>query len=131
MTARSGTRLLAAVVFGHTAVALVHGLPHLAIPVGLAAWQIAFVAVVVIALPFCGLGPVYRGRVRLGGAAVLAGGVGSAAFGTYCHFVATTPDHVSSVTGARSAPFSVTAVAISLFALATAGLGAWLLVVSS
>jgi hypothetical protein len=127
MTARPGVGLVAAVVFGNAAVTIAHGVPHLAVPVPLAPWQDA-VVVLVVGMPLVGLALLSDGRVRLGGLAVLLGGVGAAAFGTYFHFVASTPDHVASVTGSLSVPFLVTAVAISVAAVATAAVGAWLLV---
>lgn len=128
MTAGSDERLLAGVVLAHTAVNLVHGLPHAAVPVPLAVRQNAVVAVVVLALPLAGLWLVRRGKRVSGGVAILAGGVGSAVFGTYYHFLSATSDNVANVTGAWSLPFSLSAVAISLLAVGTAAVAGWVLV---
>lgn len=119
-------RLVAGIVFAHVVVNLVHGLPHADVPIALAPWQ-NLVVVVVIALPLVGLWLVRRGRIDVGGAAILAGGLGAAVFGTYYHFFSATPDNVARVTGPWSTYFLFTSVAISLLALATALVGGWLL----
>lgn len=121
-----GRRAVAAVVLAHAAVNAGHGLPHVAVPIPLAVWQGA-VVVVVITLPLAGLLLAWRGHERAGGAAILVGGVGSALFGTYYHFLSATPDNVANVTGAWSLPFLLTSVGISLLAVATAVAGGWLL----
>ena len=129
MTGRTGAvRATAGVVLAHALVNLVHGLPHAAVPVPLAAWQNLVVALVVLALPLAGLWLVWRGDRRVGGVAILLGGLGSAVFGTYYHFISATPDNVANVTGTWSLPFLLTSAGISGLAVATAGVGAWLLV---
>lgn len=123
----SGPRAVAVVVLAHAAVNALHGLPHVAVPVPLAVWQQAVVGVVVIAMPLGGLWLAWRRRERAGGAAIFAGGLGSAAFGTYYHFFSATPDNVANVTGTWSLPFLLSSVGISLLAVATAAAGWWLL----
>lgn len=120
-------RLVAGIVLAHLLVNLAHGLPHADVPVELAPWQNGFVVVVVIALPLGGLWLVRRGRVDVGAVAILVGGLGAAAFGTFFHFFSDTPDNVARVTGPWSGYFLFTSVAISLLAVATALVGAWLL----
>jgi hypothetical protein len=66
MTARQEVGLVSAVVLGHAAVTLAHGLPHLAVLVPLPPWQEAFV-VFVLGMPLVGLALVSRGLARLGG----------------------------------------------------------------
>jgi hypothetical protein len=128
MSARIGAfRVIAWIVLAHAAVNLVHGVPHAVVPVPLSVWQNAIVVGVVLALPLGGLWLAWRERPRAGGAAILIGGLGSAVFGTYYHFLSATPDNVANVTGAWSLPFLLTSVGISLLALATSGAGAWLL----
>lgn len=120
-------RLVAGIVLAHVLVNLAHGLPHAEVPIELAPWQNGFVAVVVIALPLVGLWLLARGSVDAGATALLVGGLGSAVFGTYYHFFSATPDNVARVTGHWSGYFLFTSVAISLLAIATAAVGAWLL----
>lgn len=120
-------RLVSGIVLAHVGVNLAHGLPHGAVPVPLADWQNLFVVVVVVGAPLAGLWMIRRERVRVGAAALLAGGLGSVLFGTYYHFFSATPDNVANVTGAWALPFLLTAVGISLLAVATAAAGWWLL----
>lgn len=119
---------LTGVVLAHAAVNVAHGVPHAAVPVPLAPWQQAVVAVVVLATPLVGLWLAWRGRRHVAGGTILVGGLGSAAFGTYFHFLSATPDNVANVTGPWSLPFLGTSVGISLLAVATAAVGGWLLV---
>lgn len=127
MTGRPGWRLVAAVVLANATVNLVHGLPHAAVPIQLSTWQSTVVAVVILGLPLAGLGLVWQGRGAPGAAAILVGGAGSAVFATYYHFFSATPDDVANVTGTWSLPFLLTALGISVLAVATAGVGGWLL----
>ncbi len=124
-------RLDAVVVVLHALVNLVHGIPHVVVPVPLAPWQGVFIGTIVFATPLAGLWLAWRGRQRVGGMAVLLGGLGSFVFATYHHFFSETPDNVAAVTGPWSLPFSMTAVGISLLALATAVAGGWLVRQSS
>lgn len=122
-------RLVAVVVVLHSIANVVHGIPHVVIPVPLASWQGVFIGAIVFATPLAGLWLAWRGRQWAGGVAVLVGGLGSFAFGTYFHFFSETVDNVAAVDGPWSLPFSLTAAAISLLALATAVAGGWLLLV--
>lgn len=120
-------RLLAGIVIAHAAVNALHGLPHVSVPVPLAPWQELFIAVVILMMPIGGLVFVAEGRIRAGGLAVFLGGTGSAVFGTYFHFFSATPDNVAQVTGPWAGVFYLTAMGISLLAVATAVAGGWLL----
>lgn len=122
-----GRRAVAGIVLAHLLVNLVHGLPHADVPIELALWQNVFVVVVVLAVPLGGLCLAWRGRERAGGAAILVGGLGSALFGTYYHFFSATPDNVANVSGPWSGFFLATSVGISVLAVATVLVGAWLL----
>ncbi len=119
--------MLAGIVIAHASVNALHGLPHLSVPVPLAAWQELFIALVILVMPVAGLVLVARSRIRAGGLAVLLGGAGSAVFGTYFHFFSATPDNVARVTGPWASVFFLTAVGISVLAVATAVAGGWLL----
>lgn len=123
----SGFRLVAGLVLAHVLVNLLHGLPHVDVPIELAPWQNGFVVVVVIALPLGGLWLVRQGRIDVGAGAILVGGLGAAVFGTYYHFFSATPDNVARVTGPWSEYFLFTSFAISVLAIAVALAGAWLL----
>jgi len=72
----AGGRLLAGLVLGQAAVNLAHGLPRGAVPVPLAAWQNAVVALLILALPLAWRWLAWRDYVRWGGAAIL-GAAGS------------------------------------------------------
>jgi hypothetical protein len=122
-----GHRWTAAVVAVHLVLALAHGLPHEVAPVPLATWQTAFVAVVVFAGPPVGLWFAWRGYGLLGGGLLAATGAASFLFGTYFHFVSDTADNVARVDGAWGGPFLVTAVLLSVAALAVtvAGVVRW------
>lgn len=126
MTGAHSTRTLG-VAAAHAGAALLHGVPHAAVPVPLAVWQVSFVTVVAV-LPLAGVWLARQGRTRSGGWALLTGGLGSFGFGTHFHFLSATPDNVSAVTGGWSVPFLVTSVGVSLLAAATAAAGGRLLV---
>jgi hypothetical protein len=120
-------RWVAVAVAVHLVLSLAHGVPHEVAPVPLATWQTAFVAVVVVAGPPVGLWFAWRGYSRLGGGLLAATGAASFLFGTYFHFVSDTADNVARVDGAWANPFLVTAVLLSVAALAVtvAGVVRW------
>lgn len=127
MTRTSRVRVAIGLVAAHAIVNGLHGLPHAVVPVPLEPWKEAFVGIVIGALPIAGAVLLWVGRRHSGGSLILVGGLASAAFGTYYHFLSVTPDNVARVTGAWSLPFLLTAVGISLLAVATASAGGWLL----
>ena len=120
--------LAAAAVGLHLVVSVAHGLPHGLAPVPLRAWQNAFVAVIVISGPPVGLWLAWRGYRQAGGGLVAVTGLGSFVFGTYFHFVSDTPDNVARVSGGWANPFLLTAVLISVAALAVVVSGVLLIV---
>lgn len=102
------TALAAAVAVG-AGTGLVHGGVHAAVPVPLAGWQAAYVAVTLFVAPLAGVGLAMAGRLRAGAALVAVGMASGLAFEAAAHFVVRNPDHV--VTGADGhAGFAATAL---------------------
>jgi hypothetical protein len=108
------------------AIATLHGLGHLQAGVGLAAWQQAFVAVVITAAPLVALvlywTPYQRTASLLLATSMLAGML----FGIYFHFIAATNDHVSQVPeGHGHMLFVTTAAALVPIELLATVFGFW------
>ena len=120
--------LIAAVVV-HFLVAGFHGLAHQLVPVPLAPWQMAFVALVIVAAPPAGAWLVRQPASRVLGAAVVTLSMAaSLAFGIVHHFVLVSPDNVWCVPdGPWQASFvrSAWAVAATEVAGTVAGALAW------
>lgn len=105
----------ALVVVLHLVANAAHGLPHAEAPVPLAAWQWAFVYVVVLLAPVVALGVLWRGRPRAGAGLLAASMTASLVFGLYFHFGVPNPDHVDAVrAGPWRGTFRATAVLIAL-----------------
>jgi hypothetical protein len=106
-----------------------HGIPHVAIPVELAAWQWAFVVGIANLAPIVGFGLAWQGRVRTGGA-VLAVSMGAAlVFGVYHHYLVANPNNIVAVpAGQWKLSFMVTAAGVALTDTigVLAGVGLWL-----
>jgi hypothetical protein len=95
-TQQQATRLALGLIAVHALVALVHGLAHVELGIGLSAWQTAFVGVVIGAAPLVAAAFLWMGSWRAGGALLLLSMTGALLFGAYYHFLATGPDHVAS-----------------------------------
>jgi Na+(H+)/acetate symporter ActP len=84
----------AAIIVVRQVVAQLHGMSHEELGVGLAAWQWAFVYIVIAAAPLVALvlywTPFARFGALLMGVSMLAGML----FGIYYHFIAISPDNV-------------------------------------
>ena len=87
---------LAAAVFGHLIVSMVHGYAHAGARVDVTPLQNAFVFIVILAGPLVGFG-VFFVRPRLGALIVAAAMAASLLFGLVNHFILSSPDHVSHV----------------------------------
>lgn len=131
MTRTNRVRIVIGLVTAHAVVNGLHGVPHAVVPVPLAPWQEAVVGIAIGAVPIAGAVLLWLGRHRIGASMILLGGLASAAFGTYYHFLSATPDNVARVTGAWSLPFLLTALGVSLLAVATVGAAGWLLLYES
>jgi hypothetical protein len=104
---------LAAVVFVHLAISIVHGSAHAAAQVPLSVAGTAFVLTAVLAGPLIGLaltGPV----PVIGGAVVAATLAASLLFGLLNHFLVSGADHVAQVVPAWRMLFGWTAVLLAL-----------------
>jgi hypothetical protein len=110
---------LAALVIGHFLVNLAHGAAHARAGVGLGRGQAIFVAVVILAGPFVGLGlSWFRPRA---GAWLIAATMGAAlAFGVINHFLVVSPDQVGQVAEAWRPQFGSTAILLVVFEAAGA-----------
>jgi hypothetical protein len=93
----AAARLALALIAMHALVALVHGVTHLELGIGLSPWQTGFVGVVIGAAPLVAAAFLWMGRRRVGGALLLLSMTGALLFGAYYHFLLAGPDHVSSV----------------------------------
>lgn len=125
--ARRERWLLVALVVGHAAVSAVHGVAHAELPVVLAAWQQAFVALVPALAPVVALALVWRGRERAGLALLTLSMAAALLFGLAFHYLLENPDNVAVIpAGAWHGHFTWTAATIAASELAGTALGAWL-----
>lgn len=81
------------IVLAHLAVLLAHGSGHAHLGIGTNAWQSAFIAIVIFALPLIAMVLLWT-RVQMAGVLLLGSAMaGALAFGLYYHFVATGADN--------------------------------------
>lgn len=114
--ARFGGRrtVLVAVLLGHLAVSAFHGATHGLVPVPLAPWQNAVVALATFVGPVVGVTLAWREH-PVGIPLFTVSMAGALAFGGYFHFVVENPDHVASVpTGRWQLAFQGSAVGVLL-----------------
>lgn len=111
----------------HLLVHLAHGLVHELVPVRIAAWQTAVVALVVFAAPVGAAYGLLSGRRALAAGALVTAGLGSLAFEVPFHFLLSNPDHVHAVAAGSNA-FATTAVLGALTDVFLVAVGAWLVV---
>jgi hypothetical protein len=117
-----------AVVLVHQAIAILHGMAHGNLHIGLSAPQELFVLIVITVCPLIAMALLWTRRRRVG-AVLLAVSMGaSLLFGVWNHFVAAGPDHVAEVaSGTMGRLFQMTAVLLALIEAAGCWLGfAWL-----
>ena len=88
---------LAVIVIVHSVVALWHGVAHLSIPVPLTGAQMAFVGVVIVALPLIGAGMLWTDRKTTAAWLIALSMLGSLIFGLANHFMLESPDYVMEV----------------------------------
>lgn len=88
---------LAVIVIVHCVVALWHGVAHLSIPVPLTGAQMAFVGVVIVALPLIGAGMLWTDRKTTAAWLIALSMLGSLIFGLANHFMLESPDYVMEV----------------------------------
>lgn len=101
-------RALVAAVGVAAATGVLHGGVHATVPVPLAEWQAAYVAVVLFLAPVAGAALAVRGRVRTGATLIAASAVLALGFEAVAHFVIRNPDHVAAVADGNT-EFAVTA----------------------
>lgn len=112
---------LAAAVFGHLIISLIHGYAHAGAHVDLTAMQSAFVYMVILAGPLIGFALFFL-RPRAGALLIAAAMAGSLVFGLVNHFIVASPDHVAHVVEQWRPLFTGTAVLL----VATESLGVFL-----
>jgi hypothetical protein len=115
-----------ALVLLHMVIAYLHGDAHESLGVGLAAWQWAYVYVVITIAPLVAAA-LYWTRWPSAGAMLLGLAMaGSFAFGVYHHFIAVSPDHVSHLpAGDAQGMFIATAILLAISEAAAAAFGFW------
>ncbi|WP_276260046.1 hypothetical protein [Haloglomus litoreum] len=119
------TLALTGALAAHLVVAVVHGVSHGLLPVGLAPWQNAVVLVAVFAGPVAGVALVRRGHPLGLPLFTLTMAVGLV-FGGVFHFLLENPDHVHALpAGAWRLPFQITAVGLVLTGAVGTALGGW------
>ncbi|MEX0676678.1 MAG: hypothetical protein WD063_06355 [Pirellulales bacterium] len=107
-------------------VAQLHGMAHEELGVGLAAWQWAFVYIVIAAAPLVALVLYWTRFARFGalllGVSMLAGML----FGIYFHFIAVSPDNVAHLPAGHGHGFFIaTAIALVPIEIAGTAYGFW------
>lgn len=116
---------LLGVLAAHLAVAVVHGVAHEAIPVGLAPWQTAVVLATTFLGPVAGVALTLRDH-PLGLPVFTAAMAGALAFGVTFHLLVANPDHVHAVPADPwRVPFRATAVGLVGTDAAGTAVGAW------
>jgi hypothetical protein len=88
---------LVAILVVHCAVALWHGRAHVHVPVPLTPLQTAFVGIVIIVMPFVGVGLLWTSRLRTAACIIMLSMLASLLFGVINHFVLDSPDYVMHV----------------------------------
>jgi hypothetical protein len=81
----------------HFAVAMWHGVAHGHVPVPLTLLQTVFVWVVILVMPFVGVGLLWSRWARAGAWVIAVAMFGSLVFGVLNHFVLDSPDYVMHV----------------------------------
>jgi hypothetical protein len=123
---RGAGAALAALVFAHLAVAVVHGQAHQGAAVALTLAGNLFVLLVIIVGPVAGFVWRWFGNRRGGDWLIAVTMAGSLVFGVVNHFLVKSPDQVSQVDPAWRGLFGVTAVLLAVTEVLGAGVGAWL-----
>ena len=106
-------RWLAAAVFAHFVISLVHGSAHAGANVPLSRAGTLFVFVVILGGPIIGLALAWSAQ-RIGGTLVALTMAASLVFGLVNHFVLSSPDHVSHVEASWRPLFASTAALLAL-----------------
>jgi hypothetical protein len=119
----AGRGALAALVWVHFVVAIVHGLAHRGARVALAPAAMAFVVAVILVGPLAGL-LVMRWRAAAGASIVAATMAAALVFGVVNHFAVPGPDHVAHVVASWRVLFATTAAMLAATEAAGAALGA-------
>ncbi len=117
--------LLAALVFVHALIAVVHGAAHSGAEVTLSPIQNAFVLVVIMAGPFAGVAIAYAFSARAGSWIVALTMAGALLFGAVNHFIIASPDHVLHVPPPWQLTFGATAVTLAASEALGTALGVW------
>jgi hypothetical protein len=91
-------------VWLHFFVAGAHGMTHLTLGVPLALWQMAFVGIVIVAMPVVGAMMMRKGDVGKGAGLVTITMFMSLVFGILFHFILNTPDNIAVI---PSSPWAV------------------------
>jgi hypothetical protein len=91
-------RLVYTIIAVHLLLVIAHAAAHLQLSIFLPSlWQNLFVVSVIVLAPLAAALLGRMGRERLGAATLAGAMAGALLFGTWHHFVAASPDHVSSV----------------------------------
>lgn len=90
-------RYMATVVGLHGAVVAMHAVAHHALGITQPAWQVLFIALVIVLGPPSAFGLWGLRRYRAGARLLLGTMAAALLFGTYFHFLETGPDHVGFV----------------------------------
>jgi hypothetical protein len=90
-------RGLVAIVLVHGAIALWHGAAHTHVPVPLTPLQTAFVGIVIVLLPFVGIGLLWTKQKKAAAWVIAFSMLASLIFGIVNHYVLDSPDNVSAV----------------------------------
>ena len=82
-------------VLGHLVIVVLHGAAHARLDIELNTWQKGYVALVIVAAPLVAAVFLATRHRRVGFMLLVASMAGSLIFGSYYHYVAVSPDHVS------------------------------------
>ena len=93
--------LILLAVATHLLLTTIHGLIHLAIPIFLSGWIIAFSIGSLYILPLIGAGLVVTNYPRIGGTVLITAGIITLVFEGIFHFLLPNPDHIAHVSDHR------------------------------
>ncbi len=122
--------VVTSVVLVHHVIAYLHGGAHNDLAIPMAAWQNAFINVVIVLLPLIGAVALWTRFRRFGLYAIVLGMMGALVFGVVHHYMLVSPDHIAHLPHGKlhvHAAFQWTAGVIAMLEAIAAAVAAYFL----